>query len=72
MSKVIVPVAGKAPVLDLLHDGNPGISKIKTIARSVVWRPGIDADCLVKKVQECNPCQNLLHYIQGMAKEILV
>ena len=55
-SRVIVPVAGRAPVLDLLHDGHPGISKMKAIARNVVWWPGIDAD-LVRKVQECEPCQ---------------
>ena len=38
--------------MDELHEGHPGISRIKGLARGVVWWPGIDAD-LEKKVKEC-------------------
>ena len=55
-SRVIVPRAGRAPVLDLLHDGHPGITRMKSIARQIVWWPNIDSD-IIKKVQECTPCQ---------------
>ena len=34
----------RAPVLGLLHGGHPGITKIKSIAREVVWWPNIDSD----------------------------
>ena len=36
-SRVIIPRAGRAPVLDLLHDGHPGITRMKSIARQIVW-----------------------------------
>ena len=49
---VIVPVAGRKDVTELLHVGHPGITKMKNIARPVVWWPGIDSD-LTKKVQSC-------------------
>ena len=55
-NRVVVPAAGRARVLDLLHDGHPGIVKMKSIARQVVWWPGIDAD-LTSKVQQCEACQ---------------
>ena len=55
-NRVIVPLAGRAQVMDLLHDGHPGIIKMKCIARQVVWWPGIDSD-LTTKVQQCEACQ---------------
>ena len=55
-NQVIVPVVGRPQVLELLHDGHPGINKMKTIARQLVWWPSIDAD-LTNKVQNCETCQ---------------
>ena len=52
----MVPAMERAQVLDLLHDGHPGIVKMKGIARQVVWWPGIDGD-LTSKVQQCEACQ---------------
>ena len=49
-------MVGREPVLELLHDGHPGISKTKLIARQVVWWPGIDTD-IANKVQHCQECQ---------------
>ena len=56
-SRVVIPSAGRNRVMDELHEGHPGISRIKGLARSVVWWPGIDAD-LEKKVKECTSCQD--------------
>ena len=55
-TRVIVPLAGRQQVLDLLHDCHPGITKMKLLARQVVWWPGIDND-LTNKVQSCEACQ---------------
>ena len=51
-NRVVVPSMGRGPVLDLLHDGHPGIVKMKGIARQVVWWPSIDGN-LTLKVQQC-------------------
>ena len=55
-NRVVIPRAGRERVMDLLHDGHPGIVKMKGIARQVVWWPGIDGD-LTAKVQQCETCQ---------------
>ena len=39
---VVVPPLGRAPILKLLHEGHPGISRMKVLARSVVWWPGLE------------------------------
>ena len=35
---------------------HPGISKMKALARTVAWWPGIDKD-IESRVKECSPCQ---------------
>ena len=55
-SKVIIPSVGRSKVMDELHMGHPGTSRMKGHARGVVWWPGIDAD-LEKKVRECCACE---------------
>ena len=40
-SRVIIPDAGQEKVLDILHDGHPGITMIKQLTRSIVWWPRI-------------------------------
>ena len=39
-----------------LHEGHPGICRMKSLARSVAWWPGIDAD-LERMVKDCHECQ---------------
>ena len=46
---MIIPVAGRSDVLDLLHDRHHGISKMKLLAKQVVWWPGMDAAVQVVK-----------------------
>ena len=53
--RVIIPKAGIDKTLQVLHDGHPGITKMKQLARSVVWWPGIDSD-IEKMVKSCELC----------------
>jgi len=52
----VVPKQGRENLLALLHEGRPGISKMKVLARSYVWWPNIEAD-LEAQVKQCNQCQ---------------
>ena len=56
--RVIIPDAGQEKVLDILHDGHPGITKMKQLARSIVWWPRIDAH-IETKVKHCEQCAML-------------
>ena len=38
-ARVVIPVAGRYVILDQLHDTHPGISRMKSLARSYVWWP---------------------------------
>ena len=51
-SRVVVPQQGRETVLEELHEGHPGIARMKALARSFVWWPGIDKE-LELKVKQC-------------------
>ena len=51
-----MPPAGRARVLEELQQGHPGTSRMKTLARSVVWWPKMDFD-IEAKVKQCFSCQ---------------
>ena len=54
-NRVVVPEKGRNYVLQELHGGHPGISRMKSLSRTFVWWPGIDKDIemLVSKCPEC-------------------
>lgn len=54
--RVVVPATIQQKVLDVLHEGHPGIVRMKHLARSHVWWPNVDQDLEVK-VQNCDHCQ---------------
>ena len=59
-SRVVVPTKLRDKVLKELHQGHPGIVKMKQVARSCVWWPGIDKQ-LEGVAKTCVPCQSNAH-----------
>ena len=66
--RVIVPPQHREAVLRLLHEGHPGMSRMKSLARLHVWWPSIDEqiESLVKSCTNCaetasNPTKVPLH-----------
>ena len=55
-SRVVVPQVAREAVIKILHEAHPGISRMKSLARGIVWWPGIDKD-LEEKVAACEACQ---------------
>ena len=54
--RVIVPEPGHMLVVEELHAGHHGISRMKSLARSFVWWPKLDAD-LEDRAKRCEICQ---------------
>lgn len=61
-SRVIIPDNAdmKERILEELHSTHPGIVKMKSLARSYVWWPGIDKQ-LEQQVRSCQSCQQSQH-----------
>ncbi|XP_065185812.1 uncharacterized protein K02A2.6-like [Sycon ciliatum] len=57
-SRVVIPSPGRAPLLDELHAGHPGIARMKALARSYVWWPSLDAE-IEQTVRGCMQCQTV-------------
>jgi len=47
-------------LLDELHDGHLGIVRMKHVARSFIWWPGIDGD-IENTAKQCTPCCQTRH-----------
>lgn len=55
-SRVIVPPQGRQLILDEIHEGHPGISRMKSLGRSYVWWPRMDEE-IEHHVKACKLCQ---------------
>ncbi|XP_062405896.1 uncharacterized protein K02A2.6-like [Sardina pilchardus] len=55
-ARVIVPPKLRSRVLTVLHEGHLGVVKMKCLARSFVWWPGIDQQ-LETMAKTCSGCQ---------------
>lgn len=54
--RVVIPLQGRDRILAELHSTHPGITRMKALARSYVYWPGIDTD-IEKQVKSCHTCQ---------------
>ena len=57
-NRVVVPPPGRQAVLQELHEGHPGMTRMKSLSRMYVWWPGINAD-IEKSVRLCCQCQEV-------------
>ena len=55
-SRVVIPAPGRESLLQQLHDGHPGITKMKALARSYFWWPSLDTE-IEHTVRSCSSCQ---------------
>lgn len=54
--RVVVPQRLRAKLLDELHKDHPGVVRMKSVARSYMWWPGLDKD-IQNLVKTCQACQ---------------
>ena len=55
-NRVIIPGKLRPAILEELHRNHPGITRMKGLARSYLWWPGLDKE-LEKYVRQCEACQ---------------
>ena len=55
--RVVIPAKLRKSILQQLHAGHPGTVRMKSIARSYVWWPGIDKE-IEDMVRRCAGCQS--------------
>jgi hypothetical protein len=53
--RTVIPATMTTAILDLGHEGHPGVARGKQRCRDSVWWPGIDRD-IEHYVRECNAC----------------
>lgn len=51
-TRVIIPPEGRDTPLEKLHETHPGIVKLKAVARSYLWWPGLDTETEIR-VNDC-------------------
>ncbi|MGH0157174.1 UNVERIFIED_CONTAM: hypothetical protein FKN15_033151 [Acipenser sinensis] len=56
--RIIVPTKLRTQVLEELHVGHLGVVKMKSLARSYVWWPGIDQQ-IEELIKGCSGCQHI-------------
>jgi hypothetical protein len=57
-TRVIIPLSLRSKVMDELHGGHLGIVKMKELARSHLWWPGLDQD-IESAIGTCDGCQSM-------------
>ncbi|XP_054282540.1 uncharacterized protein K02A2.6-like [Macrosteles quadrilineatus] len=55
-SRVVIPKKLYSSVLQMLHDQHPGVTRMKMLARSYVWWPGMEKS-IEDVVASCSACQ---------------
>ena len=55
-SRVVLPPKARGSVLTELHEGPPGMTRMKSLARMYVWWPGLEKD-IESTVSSCTDCQ---------------
>jgi len=50
-SRIVVPQTGHKSVMEQLHDGHPGTSRMKSLARNFVWWPQMDDDDIADRMK---------------------
>ena len=55
-NRVVIPPQGWTAVLQELHEGHTGMSRMKSLARMYIWWPKLDVD-IEEAVRHCSNCQ---------------
>ncbi|XP_057677181.1 uncharacterized protein K02A2.6-like [Corythoichthys intestinalis] len=69
-NRVIVPQSLRAKMLAQLHAGHSGIVKMKEMARSYFWWPGLDKQ-IEETVKSCSSCQKIRNNPPAAPKEMV-
>ena len=54
-SHLVIPHSGRKFLLDEIHEAHPGVSRMKSRARMLMWWPNMDKD-IENKVKSCSVC----------------
>ena len=55
---MIIPVQFRSQLLQELHTSHSDVSRMKSVARSIFWLPGLDND-IVQLASDCGICQQI-------------
>ncbi len=55
-SRVVIPPPGQMQLIHKLHEGHPGMSRMKSLASGFLWWPGMDSS-IEEKGRRCPECQ---------------
>ena len=56
--RVIIPLRLREKLLDELHRDHPGVTRMKSVARSYMWWPGMDSE-IEHIAKSCQSCQSV-------------